>query len=542
MKFKLLMVAALALAACSTTDASNVTKVRNPSDVFAEYNSQVVQWDECDSSLFDLEYADSNFDDSDIVCAEISVPFHYEVGNVGDDLTLTIMKDPASGTTSQYQGALFMNPGGPGQSGITHLQSAALPSELRDAYDIIGVDPRGVGSSSPVRCSDELDLRSYFEYPFDVANAAEAAELEKASTEFYADCIEKNPHWWAIGTENVVRDFELLRQILTPEAKFNFIGHSYGTTLAGRYISEFPEHVGRIVLDSPVKPDDGEVETQIQQSESLAAARTRIFEKCAADDSCPGSTVKEVENNLISIRDAVLADETSGYVFEQMGGSKFFKSGTGESAYLILRGIDLLTYYPLDEIYDTFKQVYKDGLDGWVGGFEWLGLSMDGYDSETLERDNSYEVLTIVNCLDIDGRDTRTESEIDAETELFEAADPFGTRFYELYDYEAPVEEEPGCFWSWETFDSDEIPDAPATQDDFSNDSGAAVVTIGSKGDNVTPYVWSQNTSESLKSDLITYEGTGHAVLWGTSSCIDKPVLEYLLTGRAPGSFACKAV
>ena len=99
---------------------------------------------------------------------------------------------------------------------------------------------------------------------------------------------------------------------MSPDEKFNFIGHSYGTTLAGRYISEFPDQVGRIVLDSPVKPDDGEVETQLEQVESIAEARTRIFEKCAADSKCPGDTVAEVEQNSLDSRDASLADRTSG--------------------------------------------------------------------------------------------------------------------------------------------------------------------------------------------------------------------------------------
>lgn len=536
----LAIVSSLLVAACGS--ATSMPTPVNLADVFRDYSAQELQWTDCAKDLVEDEFNDPNFKVDGVQCAEVRIPIDYDNPAAGEDLSLTIMRDPADGSAAEFQGALFMNPGGPGQSGISYLQTAALPAEIRAAYDVYGVDPRGVGASSPVRCNDELDLRSYFEYPFDVENQAQADELEATLKEFYVDCVEQNPHWWAIGTRNVVKDFELLRQIVSPTEKFNFIGHSYGTTIAAQYITDFPEQVGRIVLDSPVTPDDGTLKSRLEQTKSLAESRNRIFEICALDPDCSGDSVEEVQQNLLTIRDRILADETEGFVFDQMGGDTFFKAGNGESAYLVMRAIDLLTYWPTDEGYSYFVQIYEDAFKtNWVGGFEFLGLFMDGYEPETLERDNSYEVLTIVNCLDIDDRDLRAESEIKADKEAFEAADPFSTEFSNLFEFEPAPEQEPGCFWSWEAFKDEAIADPPATQETFTNTSGAAVMTIGSKGDNVTPYAWSTEVAESLNSTLITYEGTGHAVLWGTSDCIDDPIINYLLTGISSGNVTCGA-
>ncbi|MET8864722.1 alpha/beta fold hydrolase [Nonomuraea sp. NPDC004580] len=51
-------------------------------------------------------------------------------------------------------GSLFLNPAGPGVSAtaIARLAPAFLSDELLDRFDIVGVDPRGVGSSQSVRC------------------------------------------------------------------------------------------------------------------------------------------------------------------------------------------------------------------------------------------------------------------------------------------------------------------------------------------------------------------------------------------------------
>lgn len=508
-------------------------------DWLDEYRQQEIAWGTCDEELFeDPEYLDTNFKTTDVKCATVKVPISYDESLNSEDITIQLMLDPAK--EDQRQGALFSNPGGPGQSGISYIQSVAYPKSVRDAFDIIGFDPRGVGASTPVKCDDDLDLRSYFEYYFDHKNQSQVDEDRKASDEYYEDCMENNPHWWGMTTDNTVRDIDIMRHVISGDDPLNFIGHSYGTTLAARYIALFPEHVGRMILDSPVTANTESIQEEIESAKSLAEARNRLFDKCAQDPKCPGSSRAQIENNLINARDLMLEGKMQGYIATQVENG-FFERGNGTSPYLIIRAIVYLTYFPLDDAYPTFKMIYRDLVlknDPW--GFESAGLIMDGYDMTDLSRDNSYDILNLVNCLDRDERDTRTQSEIEKEDKQISKIDKFENRFLDVYDFEPTPEPKPGCFWTWRAYEDENIPDPPASEPALENTSGNRVFIVGSKGDNVTPYTWSKQVAASLKSDLITYEGTGHAVLFGDIKCLDDLAETYLLTGKLPdGPVSC---
>ncbi len=61
---------------------------------------------------------------------------------------------------------LLINPGGPGASGVAYVRDSyeSLGTEkLRSDFQLIGFDPRGVGESAPVICSD-LDLKDQVYY------------------------------------------------------------------------------------------------------------------------------------------------------------------------------------------------------------------------------------------------------------------------------------------------------------------------------------------------------------------------------------------
>ncbi len=504
-----------------------------------EYREQEVSWGSCDSKLFeDSEYFDTSFKKSDVKCATVTVPISYKEASNSQDIQIQLMLDPAK--TAKRQGYLLSNPGGPGESGISYIQSVAYPASIRDAYDIIGFDPRGVGASTPVKCDDDLDLRSYFEYYFDYKNQAEVDEDKKASDEYYEVCMENNPHWWAMTTENTVQDIDIIREVLSGDEPLNFVGHSYGTTLAARYVALFPEKVGRIILDSPVTANTESIDEEIESAKSLMKSRNRLFDKCAKDPKCPGSTRAQVENNLIKARDLMLKGKMQGYLVTQVENG-FFQRGNGTSPYLIMRALLYLTYFSLEEAYPTFKLIYRDLVlknDPW--GFESAGLIMDGYDMTDLSRNNSYDILNLVNCLDRDERDTRTPEEIEKDDRTLGKIDKFENRFYDVYDFEPAPEEQPGCFWTWRAYEDSKIPDPPANEPALKNKSGTQLFIVGSKGDNVTPYTWSLQVAESLKSNLVTYEGTGHAVLFGGISCLDDLAEKYLLTGQLPvGPVSC---
>lgn len=499
-----------------------------------KYTSQKLTWGECKQKLFtETDYMDSGFKTDDVVCAEITVPISYDPDLNSQDITLTLMKDPASGDSAKKVGTLFTNPGGPGQSGIDYIQSVAMPREIRDSFDVIGFDPRGVGASSPVKCDDDLDLRSYYESYFDPKNQAEADEDAAAMDKYYQVCMDNNPTWWAMSTKNVVQDLELMRKVIAPKDDLNFVGHSYGTTIAAVYISTFPKHAGRMVLDSPVASSTDEIDDQVKQTKAFAKARTKLFDKCATDPKCPGDTRAQVEQVLLDLRDAALAGEATGYI-ASMKPEGFFERGNGLSPYLILHGLDLLGYYPTNDVYSVFRTAMKQAKNFDTSYFEFWGLMMDGYDGNTLERDNSFDILTITNCLDVDSRDTKSKSERESDKAKLEAADPFATKFYNINDFEPADEKEPGCYWSWRAYEDDKIPNPPKKPEPYTNTSGSEFLIIGSRGDTATPFEWSEGVAADLKSPLVVYEGSGHAQLFGGIKCLDNLAIDYLLNGTVP--------
>ena len=83
-------------------------------------------------------------------CTMLNVPLNYSQPN-GRHISLALDMIPATAPVSQQQGILLVNPGGPGGSGLSlpaELAEGLSPGVARD-YDIIGFDPRGVGSSVP---------------------------------------------------------------------------------------------------------------------------------------------------------------------------------------------------------------------------------------------------------------------------------------------------------------------------------------------------------------------------------------------------------
>ncbi len=187
-------------------------------------------------------------------CATLPVPLDYHDPD-GRTIDIMISRLPSQ-SPQERRGILITNPGGPGGSGLSmpaDLQGLGAPSSLLNSYDIIGMDPRGVGHSSPVSCgfttgqeylsnipqwaADEEEVNEYAEVVRGVAEQCAAADTEGLL-----------PH---LSTANTARDLEQIR-IAFGEDKINFFGVSYGTALGGTYASMFPEQTDRMIIDSNV--------------------------------------------------------------------------------------------------------------------------------------------------------------------------------------------------------------------------------------------------------------------------------------------------
>jgi pimeloyl-ACP methyl ester carboxylesterase len=206
-------------------------------------------------------------------CATVEVPLDYgDPDGAGIEIMVSRL---ASTDPDRRRGVLLLNPGGPGGSGLAmpaELVSFGLPAGVLDGYDLIGMDPRGVGHSSPVSCGFTVDDGYWGGIAFYAVDDA-AVDAQAVVAEAIADqCAENDtggllPH---LSTVNTARDMDRVRAALGEE-KISYFGHSYGSALGAAYTALFPERSDRIVLDSSTDPSRTQYEL-FQQSGPAAEA------------------------------------------------------------------------------------------------------------------------------------------------------------------------------------------------------------------------------------------------------------------------------
>ncbi len=523
------------VAGCSGESSEKEVVESSPLASLADYYSQEVKWESCSDDLFiDSDYFADGFKKSDVVCGELRVPASYSDLSVGV-FEIQLMKRESGKADASH---LFINPGGPGGSGVQYLQFIQLSDEVKENFDVVGFDPRGVGFSDEIRCDDERDLKSFFQFDFYIDNEAEYLEAEKLSEEFIDDCIRDNPLWWSVNTENTVRDLDILRSSVGDDL-LNYAGTSYGTTIGIEYVRLFGENAGKVIFDSVVENNVDKDAGILRDLESINGSLDRLFERCAEDTGCWGSTVEEVTANIKSAMVAADEGELTGvYGIENSEG---YTNRTVGSAYLLFDGIFQMTYWPVDEIYGEFKAGMNELKEFDYPIFEWYGLTYNGYEPETKKRDNSAEILEIVNCLDVDSREFKTEAEILEFEDQIASVAPV---YYELWRSDTEylyIPEKQGCAWSWRAFDDPAIPDPPEKFLDPVNETGKEFLVVTSRLDNVTPYSGAVNTAKFLKSRLVVLEGDGHGMAFTGNECLDEVVSDYLIRDVLPqDGFSCE--
>ena len=244
-------------------------------------------------------------------CAVITVPLDY-ANPKGETISIAVKKRAATG--GHAQGALFINPGGPGDSGVSFAERAsnAFSPDLLEAYDIIGFDPRGVGSSTAITCSSDDDSSSGTAEPSASAEATaspsasgtpsagtepstgasagtasggesyeEWAESTRQSFQELTEQCAANTEPAAlldhVDTVSAARDLDILRALAGQE-KLNYLGFSYGTYLASVYAETFPGNTGRMVLDGAIDPSLSLAEQGLGQAKGFEQAlRTYVY-------------------------------------------------------------------------------------------------------------------------------------------------------------------------------------------------------------------------------------------------------------------------
>jgi pimeloyl-ACP methyl ester carboxylesterase len=191
-------------------------------------------------------------------CTTARVPLDYDrPSGATITLALALIRLPASGPGRRI-GSIFLNPGGPGTSGVDAVRQGGrslFSAQVRARFDLVGLDPRGIGASTPLRCFDTLDqalgVLPPFRFP---VTAAEERLWVDADRTFAQACAGRGgPILDHTATTDVARDLDLLRQAVG-DTQLTYVGLSYGAYLGATYANLFPAKVRALVLDGVPDP------------------------------------------------------------------------------------------------------------------------------------------------------------------------------------------------------------------------------------------------------------------------------------------------
>jgi pimeloyl-ACP methyl ester carboxylesterase len=217
-------------------------------------------------------------------CATLAVPVEYD-GSASGSVALAVARRPASDPSHRI-GSLVINPGGPGVPAIDYLRAVAssFPRELRDRFDLVAFDPRGVGRSDQIVCTDSLD--PLFDESFSPRNDAQRAALLDAARAVADACATRSGGMLAhVSTQNTARDLDRVRAALG-ERRLSFLGSSYGTYLGAIYVTMFPEHVRALVLDGAVDPGQSASGAVVSQAKGFESDLDDFLTDCDRRSTC----------------------------------------------------------------------------------------------------------------------------------------------------------------------------------------------------------------------------------------------------------------
>ena len=436
-------------------------------------------------------------------CGRLTVPLDY-ADPAGETLSLAVLRVPAT-DRGQRVGQLVVNPGGPGGSGVQYAAGGAqvFGEQLTRLFDIVGFDPRGVGSSTPLSCMDTAQTDAVIASDPDPDTPAEVAELDRLTREFGEGCLSKSGDLARhMSTVEAAKDIDVLRDALG-EPALDYLGASYGTLLGATYAELFPAHVGHMVLDGAIDPSLSNEELALGQAGGFEVALRAYLAACVAKGDCVnGDTVDAGARRIRQFLDEVDA--------------RPLPTGTERelTAGLATLGIWLPLY--VKEYWPLLTAALEKAYDG--NGRALLQLA-DQYTSRSEKEyaDNSIEALYAINCLDHD--DYIESSEVPSRFARFDAASPtFGRSFaYSL-----------STCASWPVKSGN-------TTSTITAAGAAPIVVIGTTRDPATPYAWAEGLAAQLASGrLVTRDGDGHTGFNQGNACVDEAVEGYLLRDVVP--------
>jgi len=483
-----------ALAACSSGSPAHRASVPAPVTL-AGYYAQRLHWTPCDDGFR---------------CARLLVPFDYS-RPAWKRFSLPVIELPAA-DPRQRLGALVVNPGGPGGSGVQYALAArtVIAPAVRDRFDVVGFDPRGVGGSQPaVHCLTGPQLDRYYTTDDTPDTPGQLAQLVTESKLFATGCEKDSGALlpW-ISTPNAARDLDLLRAALG-EPKLTYLGKSYGTYLGAWYAQLFPEHIRALVLDGALDPDATSADINRTQAGGFEVALRSFAANCLTLSSCPLGQHTTVAAAIARIQ-ALLNRVTRTPLANDLG------DGRAANGALLTEGIVAALYTT------AYWPTLRTGLQQAFGGDGTTLIELADALLERNEATGSYTNLPdanmAINCVDRPWPRSLAAWR-SAAASAQRAAPQFGAAVV--------WGSLPCAYWP---VSSDPLPHITAP-------GAPPILVVGTTRDPATPYRWAQALSRELSSGvLLGWNGNGHTAYMMGSSCVDSYVDSYLISGAVPRS------
>ena len=475
------------LAACSAPAAvppAPSPSLTPPTPDLARYYDQPLDWVACDGAE----------------CASLTVPVDYADPD-GPTIEIAVLRQPASG---EARGALVVNPGGPGASGVDYARAASVivSDDVRDTFDIVGFDPRGVGASAPIDCGDDAVFDRLIDADGTPDTPGEVTLLEQTNALLQCTApaeglLER------LSTADAARDLDVLRAALG-QARLDYLGVSYGTHLGATYAALFPDRVGRFVLDGPLPADLDAEELTLGQALGFEDSLRRFVTYCAQEGDCPLGDDPDAEVGLQRLRGL-------------LDGLDATPASTADPARPLTEAA--ATYAILMSLYRVSDRAQlRDALASLASGDgtplqrmldERVGRGQDGS-----YRDNAFDAFFAISC-----RDRAAPIDISASVERLASAAPFL-----------------GEYMAWGNLPCAALPaGSGASTAPAAPGSAPPMLIVATTHDPATPFSWAELLVEQVgDAMLLVRDGDGHTGYREGSTCVDDAVDAFLLDGVLP--------
>ncbi|WP_250032706.1 alpha/beta hydrolase [Paractinoplanes maris] len=468
------------------------------------YLGQKLDWTKCKDTA--KTAADAKlFADPALECASVDVPLDYAKPKA-ERAKIALTRLPAAG---KAEGSLLINPGGPGGSGTSFVASLLAlwqAGTVAQRFDIVGFDPRGIGSSTPA-----LDCYTDKEYDagdvprfgavYDITSAEEAAELAKRCTDGSGGLA----NLVNAGSTNVVRDMDVIRQVLGDD-KLTYLGYSYGSELGAMYAATYPEKVRAIVLDGVVSPDLTASEFRLSQFAGLQARFDDLAALCAKSSDCVlGPDPASANDRLLKIVEPLVETPAPA------------TGGRDVSVWDVYLGISggLYAEAKWPEVISALTALEAGNADKMLALRDtFYGRTPDGAYSQ------DFDTNIAVRCMD--SRRLTPEEHTALARQIGKVAPMFDLDVFTAGNYHSECEAWP----------------APPTRDEpwLADVEGVPeTLVVSVTGDPATPHQGGIAMARALDGSLLTVDGKQHgAYLLGGSKCVDDVVSKYLLDLKTP--------